>query len=98
MSEELQKIARELRAYNPEADPGKGRYVHEYWAKRLEDLTFPAGYTAVDMTTAAAQGFRDGVASVEALLPKEIKTMGGNVYFADDVRAAIIAAGGSIKP
>ncbi len=28
------------------------------------------GYTAVDMTTAAAQGFRDGVASVVIELPK----------------------------
>ncbi len=63
------------------------------------------GYTAVDMTTAAAQGFRDGVASVAIELPALYPR-----YDADcDVRCAsfnngvlacreaIIAAGGSVK-
>lgn len=42
-----------------------------------DDLDFQsaAGYTAVDMTTAAAQGFRDGVVSVVVDLPKPVPSI-----------------------
>lgn len=49
------------------------------------------GYTAVDMTTAAAQGFRDGAASVVVGLPFLFP------HYRQQVVEAIIAAGGSVK-
>lgn len=63
------------------------------------------GYTAVDMTTAAAQGFRDGVGSVVVKLPQRLKQDGRAVVIDKDgefleycdVVGAIIAAGGSVK-
>jgi hypothetical protein len=70
------------------------------------------GYTAVDMTTAAAQGFRDGVASVVVELPppypmpeepeEAIDDSFMDVYHAANgmrhaCEKAIIAAGGRIK-
>lgn len=42
---------------------GNSYCMHCNWPPRKAAPT--TGYTAVDMTTAAAQGFRDGVASVE---------------------------------
>ena len=48
-------------------------------------------YTAVDMTTAAAQGFRDGAASVVVDLPFLFPN------YRQQVVEAIIAAGGRIK-
>ena len=69
-----------------------------------------AGYTAVDMTTAAAQGFRDGAASVVVDLPEVMKTRpfqtidrGSDNFkagFNMAIRlsgAAILAAGGTVK-
>lgn len=55
------------------------------------------GYTAVDMTTAAAEGFRDGQASVVVDLEGiDITcTAGWNAWKA--CRTAIIAAGGKVK-
>lgn len=56
------------------------------------------GYTAVDMTTAAAQGFRDGVASVVVdLEPDEPEDEGAAYLHVDFVKARIIAAGGTVK-
>lgn len=58
-----------------------------------------AGYTAVDMTTAAAQGFRDGVASVVVELPEhfEFDNPGEAIEVLKRCREAILAAGGRIK-
>lgn len=64
------------------------------------------GYTAVDMTTAAAEGFRDGVASVVVDLPHadqefEYQHAGITHFDGPSYRAAvieaIIAAGGKVK-
>jgi len=58
-------------------------------------------YTAVDMATAAADGFRDGAASVVVELPEWAGA--GEFYFSTPVMArhavltAIIAAGGRVK-
>jgi len=61
-------------------------------------------YKAVDMATAAADGFRDGRASVVVALPELRGASGGYQNFdlgrdeaIDECRAAIIAAGGSVK-
>lgn len=69
-----------------------------------------SNYTAVDMTTAAAQGFRDGAASVVVDLPGVMKTRpfqtidrGSDNFkagFNMAIRlsgAAILAAGGTVK-
>ncbi len=64
-----------------------------------------AGYTAVDMTTAAAQGFRDGQASVVIELPALYPRHDADcdvrcASFNNGVlacREAIIAAGWSVK-
>jgi len=69
------------------------------------DQKFPfdepaTGYTAVDMTTAAAQGFRDGAASVVVELPPvhaDAYDPLAEVAYAQRCREAIIAAGGTIK-
>lgn len=56
------------------------------------------GYTAVDMATAAAQGFRDGAASVVVdLEPDEPADEGAAYLHIDFVKSRIIAAGGSVK-
>lgn len=66
------------------------------------------GYTAVDMATAAAEGFRDGQASVVVELPQGPMHIDGHTPFVegtingfnlglDQCRAAIIAAGGKVK-
>jgi len=56
------------------------------------------GYTAVDMTTAAADGFRDGVASVVVdLEPDEPADEGAAYLHQDFVKSRIIAAGGRVK-
>lgn len=57
------------------------------------------GYTAVDMTTAAAQGFRDGVASLLPVLEmaRGYVHIEGSDEEADTLDSAIIAAGGRIK-
>lgn len=71
-------------------------------AQMIEHLRggLTSGYTAVDMTTAAAQGFRDGVASVVVELP-EVPTASFDPLFAfayaQKCREAIIAAGGRVK-
>lgn len=58
-----------------------------------------SAYTAVDMTTAAAEGFRDGVASVVVdLEPDEPADEGAAYLHQDFVKARIIAGGGSVKP
>lgn len=59
------------------------------------------GFTAVDIATAAADGFRDGVASVVVDLSKHHGGQhlpGTERMFLSDVIAAIEAAGGSVKP
>ncbi len=64
------------------------------------NANFPlVGYTAVDMTTAAAQGFRDGQASVVVELPPPRYLPGSTfpLLHVDEVKAAIISAGGSMK-
>lgn len=61
------------------------------------------GYTAVDMATAAAQGFRDGAASVVVELPKRVvdwstdNWASGYNLALEHSKAAIIVAGGSVK-
>lgn len=82
-----------------------------YFYNRV-DPDQPATYTAVDMTTAAAQGFRDGVASVAVVLPddgiEDCQKAWGTERCKDTFdcgynfaswrhEQAIIAAGGSIK-
>lgn len=66
---------------------------------RLPCTCKPTGYTAIDMATAAAQGFRDGRASVVVELPDAFDKheSGDFMYWAEDVEKAIIAAGGTIK-
>lgn len=73
---------------------------------RWADEEQKAGFTAVDMTTAAAQGFRDGRASVVVELPKmptaqrtdeEATFSAGGCDMLRKCRAAILAAGGSVK-
>jgi hypothetical protein len=58
-----------------------------------------AQYTSIDMTTAAADGFRDGQASVVVALPDKFDPDGGGSWamWEDLVVKAIIAAGGSVK-
>jgi hypothetical protein len=63
-----------------------------------------AGYTAVDMSTAAADGYRDGKASFEVELEDPYEYSGysdeearGASDFYTKVVAAIIAAGGKVK-
>ena len=66
----------------------------------LELNKIGAGYTAVDMTTAAAQGFRDGAASVVVELPPvhaDAYDPLAEVAYAERCREAIIAAGGRVK-
>lgn len=72
------------------------RQMYEQEAPRTEQST---GYTAVDMTTAAAQGFRDGQVSIVIELPQSRYLPGSNVplLHVDEVKAAIIAAGGKVK-
>jgi hypothetical protein len=56
------------------------------------------GFTAVDMTTAAADGFRDGAASVVVdLEPDDLINEAGDYLYIEFVRARITAAGGRIK-
>lgn len=70
------------------------------------------GYTAVDMTTAAAQGFRDGVVSVVVELPSVgpspeppedaiddsyLDAHHAKIRMRNDCFKAIIAAGGRVK-
>lgn len=61
------------------------------------------GYTAVDMTTAAAQGFRDGRNSMVVDLPKLYAHPDDDARCAhynmgiEKCREAIIAAGGKVK-
>lgn len=63
-------------------------------------------YTSVDMTSAAADGFRDGAASVVVELPQRIAFDEKTLFSADergeflehfDVVRAIVAAGGRVK-
>lgn len=55
-------------------------------------------YSAIDMATAAADGFRDGAKSVVVdLVPDEPADEGAAYLHEDFVKARIIAAGGSIK-
>lgn len=60
-------------------------------------------YTAVDMASAAADGFRDGVASVAVILPPRMidqsvdKYADGFNYAMGIAKKAIIRAGGSVK-
>lgn len=63
----------------------------------LDRFEKPSQFTAVDMATAAAEGFRDGQASVVVDLEGiDITcTAGWNAWKA--CRAAIIAAGGKVK-
>lgn len=65
-----------------------------------------AQYTAVDMATAAADGFRDGVKSVVVILPglagptkafNDESMDSGFDEAIEQCREAIIAAGGSVK-
>ena len=42
----------------------EGRAIGAQWVRMVESST--AGFTAADMATASAQGFRDGVASISA--------------------------------
>lgn len=58
-----------------------------------------AGFTAVDMATAVADGFRDGAASIVIELPDAFDKYesGDFMYWAEDIEKAIIAAGGSVK-
>ena len=62
-----------------------------------------AGYTAVDMTTAAAHGFRDGQAGVVVDIPKRVVDWSTDNWAAgynlalERCKEAIIAAGGSVK-
>lgn len=71
------------------------------WQASREDM--PSGFTAVDMTTAAAQWFRDGAASVVVILPPRMidrsvdKYADGFNYAMGIAKKAIIAAGGSVK-
>ncbi len=67
--------------------------------RTMKSNDLEAQYTAVDMTTAAAQGFRDGVASVIVEFPPARYLPGSTVplLHIDEVKAAIIAAGGSVK-
>lgn len=54
------------------------------------------GYTAADMATAAAQGFRDGVASVVVDLPLLCLDGVDAAEFYQEVIEAIVAAGGKV--
>ena len=49
--------------------PAERSALGEMNSAPLEFNKIATGYTAVDMTTAAAQGFRDGAASVSVTLP-----------------------------
>ena len=80
---------------------------------RWVDEEQKAGFTAVDMTTAAAEGFRDGRASVVVELPElrgdfdadDIAGVGlvipmfdrGYDEAIEECKAAIIAAGGTVR-
>jgi hypothetical protein len=80
---------------------GRAECASCFWPKS-EDLADPGvGYTAVDMTTSAAQGFRDGAASVVVELPEQLfagmPTPNGPDLNREEVIEAIIAAGGRIK-
>jgi hypothetical protein len=74
-------------------------------AKMIEHLRggLTPAYTAADMTTAAAQGFRDGAASVAVILPPRMidrsvdKYADGFNYAMGIAKKAIIRAGGSVK-
>lgn len=80
------------------------------WRKRddglveLVVLSTAIGYTAVNMTTAAAEGFRDGQSSVVVEMPSHFIVPAGVTLDAAGVNAilraitkAIIAAGGTVK-
>lgn len=62
-----------------------------YFYDRVDPDHPTTGYTAVDMANAARDGFRDGAASVVVELPFLFP------YYRQEVVAAIIAAGGSVK-
>lgn len=69
----------------------------QMYADRPEQST---GYTAVDMATAAAEGFRDGVASVVVQMPS-LETLGeysqeAGRWVLDACEEAIEAAGGTV--
>lgn len=60
------------------------------------------GYTAVDVATAAAEGFRDGVGSVAVDLSDLSNCFspdgcGDWAMWLEDVKKMIIAAGGTVK-
>lgn len=83
---------------------GTDRYVHSEvqrdWAVwKASRASLPTQYTAVDMATAAADGFRDGAASVVVELPEDAPLLYElrRLVFLDDVVAAIKAAGGRAK-
>jgi len=79
---------------------------HAWWAWQASRESLPATYTAIDMTTAAADGFRDGAASVVVELKRLVLTTDLDMMEHEDgdyldyeaVVASIIAAGGSVKP
>ncbi len=98
-------------AYSRTDDPDKQTEKHyakrSTWHQQAVDFLrgcASTGYTAVDMTTAAAQGFRGGVASVVMDLPKLYSVSDSEcddrcAHFNRGVLAchdAIIAAGGKV--
>ncbi len=94
-------IARAFRMFKAGYDANKSEKPN-VTPKKLERTMksnhLKAKYTAVDMTTAAAQGFRDGQASVVVdLEPDEPADEGAAYLHKDFVKARIIAAGGSVK-
>lgn len=73
------------------------RKLYEQEAPQAEQST---GYTAVDMATAAAEGFRDGVASVVVQMPS-LETLGeysqeAGRWVLDACQEAIEDAGGTV--
>lgn len=71
---------------------GKGPHELRMEAEtKLSELQATSGYTAVDMTTAAAQGFRDGAASIV------IDMAGRDFNSPADLIQAITESGASLK-
>lgn len=87
-------------------DNGSGQMFYDPKAVEWQEPEPQTQYTAVDMATAAAEGFRDGAKSVVVTLPD---LAGPTKAFNDEsmdsgfdeaieqCREAIIAAGGSVK-
>lgn len=70
--------------------------AQEIWQASRESMS--SAYTAMDMTTAAADGFSDGAASVVVdLEPDDLINETGDYLYIEFVRARIIAAGGRVK-